>query len=101
MYVPLLTAATRGRRSPDPFGQFVLRAKILGLYRQFVRASRPMGDLPTRLETLAFFRSDFDRLANVQDIVSATFRWSELKLIAFFRVLRRSLSSSSSMVSAR
>ncbi|EPQ31393.1 uncharacterized protein PFL1_00728 [Pseudozyma flocculosa PF-1] len=40
---------------------FVLRSKALGLYRDFLRATRDIPNPEARWETIQFFRSDFDR----------------------------------------
>ncbi|POY76467.1 hypothetical protein BMF94_0668 [Rhodotorula taiwanensis] len=45
--------------------QFVNRTKALGLYRQFIRATKSLGDAQTRWETMAWIRNDFERNRHV------------------------------------
>jgi hypothetical protein len=49
--------------------QFINRTKALALYRSFIRASRGLGDVHARRETVAWVRHDFERLKDVVDPV--------------------------------
>lgn len=49
--------------------QFVNRTKALGLYRQFIRATKSLGDAQTRWETMAWIRNDFERNRHVVESV--------------------------------
>jgi len=40
---------------------FVRQGRVLALYRNFVRATRPLPSLEMRRETLAWIRDDFER----------------------------------------
>ncbi|BGP57614.1 hypothetical protein JCM8202v2_005258 [Rhodotorula sphaerocarpa] len=44
-----------------PLDYFVNRTKALALYRQFVRATKSLGDSRTRWETMQWIRNDFER----------------------------------------
>ncbi|GAA5892223.1 hypothetical protein JCM6882_003615 [Rhodosporidiobolus microsporus] len=50
-----------------PLDYFINRANALSLYRQFVRATRGLGDLTARWETAQFVRGDFERYKDVVD----------------------------------
>ncbi|WFD40449.1 uncharacterized protein MJAP1_003435 [Malassezia japonica] len=41
--------------------QFLQRAEVLSLYRQYLRATRPVPTLSARRETIAWFRDEFER----------------------------------------
>ncbi|GAA5862388.1 hypothetical protein JCM3774_002500 [Rhodotorula dairenensis] len=64
-------AAARSSRFADkpalPLDYFVNRAKALALYRQFVRATKSLGDARTRWETMQWIRNDFERNRAVVD----------------------------------
>lgn len=49
--------------------QFVNRTKALALYRQFIRATKSLGDARTRWETMEWIRNDFERNRAVVDSV--------------------------------
>lgn len=46
---------------------FLLKAEVLSVYRQVVRTCRSIPDKDSRRETLAWFKHDFQRHANVTD----------------------------------
>lgn len=54
----------------DHTHQFVNRTKALALYRQFIRATKSLGDARTRWETMEWIRNDFERNRAVVDSVS-------------------------------
>ncbi|PWN51700.1 hypothetical protein IE53DRAFT_385949 [Violaceomyces palustris] len=47
---------------------FLLRTRVLSLYRSFVRASREIPNPQARWETIEWFRSDMDRFKRETDI---------------------------------
>ena len=53
----------------DHTHQFVNRTKALALYRQFIRATKSLGDARTRWETMEWIRNDFERNRAVVDSV--------------------------------
>ncbi|EKM60979.1 uncharacterized protein PHACADRAFT_134002 [Phanerochaete carnosa HHB-10118-sp] len=65
---------------------FILKQRVVNLYRQAVRACRTIPDLQTRKETLTWIRSEFDRNRHLHDTDLI-----EDKLSAGHRELRRSL----------
>lgn len=52
--------------------QFLTRAKVLSLYRQFIRATKGFGDNAARWETVRWVRTDFERYKDVTDQVSCS-----------------------------
>ncbi|GAA5837329.1 hypothetical protein JCM11251_004968 [Rhodosporidiobolus azoricus] len=50
-----------------PLDYFINRANALSLYRQFIRATRGLGDLNARWETALWVRGDFERYRDVVD----------------------------------
>lgn len=62
-----------------PARQFVNRTKALALYRQFIRATKSLGDARTRWETMEWIRNDFERNRAVVDSV--------MTRAAFFRLI--------------
>ncbi|GJN93503.1 hypothetical protein Rhopal_006560-T1 [Rhodotorula paludigena] len=50
-----------------PLDYFINRANALSLYRQFIRATRSLGDFQARWETVRWVRSDFERYRDVVD----------------------------------
>ncbi|KAF9511714.1 hypothetical protein BS47DRAFT_1248546, partial [Hydnum rufescens UP504] len=48
---------------------FLVRPKVLGLYRSAIRASKYIPDPHSRRETIAWIRSEFERNRDVEDIV--------------------------------
>ncbi|GJE86044.1 LYR motif-containing protein [Phanerochaete sordida] len=65
---------------------FILKQRVINLYRQAVRACRTIPDLQTRQETLVWIRSEFERNRYISDTALI-----EDKLSAGYRELRRSL----------
>lgn len=49
--------------------QFINKANSLSLYRQFIRATRGLGDATARWETIEFVRADFERYKGIVDSV--------------------------------
>ncbi|KAM0786675.1 hypothetical protein ACM66B_002122 [Microbotryomycetes sp. NB124-2] len=70
------SATTRSRR-PSRFNRddtatlsldyFLTRAKVLSLYRQFIRATKGFGDIQARWDTVQWVRQDFERYRFIQD----------------------------------
>lgn len=54
--------------------QFINRANALSLYRQFIRATRSLGDAGARWETIEWVRGDFERYRGVVESVSTSQR---------------------------
>ncbi|GAA6054354.1 hypothetical protein JCM3770_003332 [Rhodotorula araucariae] len=50
-----------------PLDYFINRANSLSLYRQFIRATRALGDIHARWETVLWARADFERYRDVVD----------------------------------
>ncbi|GAA5936074.1 LYR motif-containing protein 2 [Sporobolomyces koalae] len=48
-----------------PLDYFINRANALSLYRQFIRATKSLGDLSARWETVQWIRGDFERYRTV------------------------------------
>ncbi|GAA5959969.1 hypothetical protein JCM21900_001444 [Sporobolomyces salmonicolor] len=48
-----------------PLDYFINRANALSLYRQFIRATRGLGDARARWETVEWVRGDFERYRDV------------------------------------
>ncbi|BGP19137.1 hypothetical protein JCM10213_006832 [Rhodosporidiobolus nylandii] len=48
-----------------PLDYFINRANSLSLYRQFIRATRGLGDAAARWETMQWVRGDFERYKGV------------------------------------
>ncbi|ORY78031.1 complex 1 protein [Leucosporidium creatinivorum] len=48
-----------------PLDYFLNRTKALSLYRQFIRATKGLGDASARWETVKWVRSDFERYRDV------------------------------------
>ncbi|GAA5864349.1 hypothetical protein JCM8547_005793 [Rhodosporidiobolus lusitaniae] len=68
--LPVLASARPSRFAnvPSlPLDYFINRANALSLYRQFIRATRGLGDANTRWETVEFIRGDFERYRGVVD----------------------------------
>ncbi|KAI1797791.1 complex 1 protein-domain-containing protein [Ganoderma leucocontextum] len=47
---------------------FILKQRVLKLYRQAVRATRSIPDSGTRLETISWIREEFERNRHIQDV---------------------------------
>ncbi|KAG1716575.1 hypothetical protein ID866_627 [Astraeus odoratus] len=47
---------------------FILQKRVLGLYRNVLRASRAIPDPTTRAEAVAWFRSEIERNRHLTDI---------------------------------
>ncbi|GAA6010852.1 hypothetical protein JCM10207_003959 [Rhodosporidiobolus poonsookiae] len=54
-----------GSAPPLPLDYFINRANALSLYRQFIRATRGLGDARSRWETVEWVRGDFERYRGV------------------------------------
>ncbi|SCV70359.1 BQ2448_1753 [Microbotryum intermedium] len=52
---------------PLDSAQFVNHAKSLSLYRSFIRATRNLGNLEARWDTLKWIRTDFERYKGLVD----------------------------------
>ncbi|KAL6299017.1 complex 1 protein-domain-containing protein [Sparassis latifolia] len=65
---------------------FILRQRVLNLYRQAVRASRSIPDIQTRSETVRWIRGEFERNRHISDVTLI-----EDKLAAGRRELRQIL----------
>lgn len=52
-----------------PPTQFLNRTKALSLYRQFIRATKGLGDAAARWETVGWVRRDFERYRDVVESV--------------------------------
>ncbi|GAA5843304.1 hypothetical protein JCM9279_002056 [Rhodotorula babjevae] len=71
--VLLLASAAPARtsrlaRTPHlPLDFFIHRASSLALYRQFIRATRSLGDVDARWETVQWVRKDFERYRGMVD----------------------------------
>ncbi|GAA6039269.1 hypothetical protein JCM8097_003236 [Rhodosporidiobolus ruineniae] len=50
-----------------PLDYFINRANALALYRQFIRATKGLGDAGARWETMQWVRGDFERYRDVVD----------------------------------
>ncbi|KAH9898492.1 hypothetical protein C8Q73DRAFT_608027, partial [Cubamyces lactineus] len=50
---------------------FILKQQALNLYRRAIRATRSIPDRSTRLETIAWIRSEFERNRYLHDVVRA------------------------------
>ncbi|GAA6061154.1 hypothetical protein JCM10212_005740 [Sporobolomyces blumeae] len=50
-----------------PLEQFINRAKALALYRQFIRATKSLGQRSARWETVQWIRGDFEQYRHVVD----------------------------------
>ncbi|KAI0762894.1 hypothetical protein C8Q74DRAFT_1158998, partial [Fomes fomentarius] len=46
---------------------FILKQLALNLYRQAIRATKSIPDKATRLETIAWFRAEFERNRYITD----------------------------------
>ncbi|EJF66616.1 complex 1 protein-domain-containing protein [Dichomitus squalens] len=47
---------------------FILKQRVLNLYRQAVRATRSIPDKTTRQETISWLREEFERNRYIQDV---------------------------------
>ncbi|PCH33561.1 hypothetical protein WOLCODRAFT_64141 [Wolfiporia cocos MD-104 SS10] len=47
---------------------FILKQRVLNLYRQAVRASRTIPDRGARKETIAWIRNEFERNKHIHDV---------------------------------
>ncbi|KAI0335365.1 hypothetical protein GY45DRAFT_1342875 [Cubamyces sp. BRFM 1775] len=47
---------------------FILKQQALNLYRRAIRATRSIPDRSTRLETIVWIRSEFERNRNLHDV---------------------------------
>ncbi|KAI0662731.1 hypothetical protein C8Q70DRAFT_909276 [Cubamyces menziesii] len=47
---------------------FILKQQALNLYRRAIRATRSIPDRSTRLETIAWVRSEFERNRTLHDV---------------------------------
>ncbi|KZP12058.1 hypothetical protein FIBSPDRAFT_755598 [Athelia psychrophila] len=47
---------------------FILKQRVLNLYRHAIRVSRSIQDTQARKETLSFIRAEFDRNRHLNDV---------------------------------
>jgi hypothetical protein len=47
---------------------FILKQRVLDLYRYAIRSSRSIGDSTARKEAIAFIRSEFERNRFISDV---------------------------------
>ncbi|GAA5973190.1 hypothetical protein JCM11641_006313 [Rhodosporidiobolus odoratus] len=72
---PIAKRPSRFANSPPlPLDFFINRAASLSLYRHFIRASRSLGDLTARWETVEWVRADFERYRGVVESLRALSR---------------------------
>ncbi|GLC41695.1 hypothetical protein PLESTB_000687600 [Pleodorina starrii] len=58
---------------------FIYRSQVLSVYRQFVRASRSLGNGPQRAELVREVRANFDAQKQVADLQAIKFHLSEAR----------------------
>ena len=60
--------------------QFLTRAKVLKFYRDYIRNTRGLGDLDTRLESIAWLRAEIESNKHLTDPVSLARRTCQAPL---------------------
>ncbi|WFD31641.1 hypothetical protein MSPP1_002680 [Malassezia sp. CBS 17886] len=59
--------AVRAARADLSLKDFLLRGRVLALYRGFVRATRPLPSQDARRETVEYYRDEFEKMRHVTD----------------------------------